>query len=116
MPSGAPTQQQDSRPQFKGLWHINLSEVEKYQNDKATDTAILTGESAPVTERDSLVRLAGLRAAHKELQSMNEQLTTDFLARSAVAPAHRAEHEEVIHVLLMEALYIRGKALKAHTY
>ncbi|MEV7374643.1 hypothetical protein AB0O51_27650 [Streptomyces sp. NPDC090301] len=47
---------------------------------------------------------------------MNEQLTTDFLARSAVAPAHRAEHEEVIHVLLMEALYIRGKALKAHTY
>ncbi|MEU5980289.1 hypothetical protein [Streptomyces sp. NPDC047315] len=104
------------RPRFKGLWPVRLSEVEKYRSDKAADAAFSTREAFPVSESDSLARLAELKEAHKALQFMNQQLTTGFIGRSAVAPIHREQHEDVIHLLLMETLHIRGRVLKAHSY
>jgi PadR family transcriptional regulator PadR len=115
-PSAPQQQPRASHPRFKGLWPVRLAEVEKRQADKAADAAIATGKGIPVSEGDSLEHLTKLKEARKVLQSMNQQLTTGFLGRSAVAPIHREQHEEIIHLLLMETISIRGKVLKAHNY
>ncbi len=110
------TQSGSLSSRFKGLWPVRLSEVEKYRADEAADTAFSTTEATPVSESDSLAHLAELKKAHKALQLMNQQLSAGFVGRSAVAPTHREQHEEMIHLLLMETLQTRGRLLKAHTY
>ncbi|WP_327072098.1 hypothetical protein OG196_42800 [Kitasatospora purpeofusca] len=72
--------------------------------------------SQGVSEADAGERMAVLREALGALHTLNELLTREFLARSAVGSARREEHWDLMNGFLAEASEIRSKALRAHNY
>ncbi|WP_199920860.1 hypothetical protein [Streptomyces sp. NRRL S-237] len=103
---------QQSHPRMRGHWPIDFSSLK--MRFAAATAPSEEGNSVP--EGDSVVQLTALREAFGTLRSINRNLTKSFLARSAVAPAHGMEHEEIVRDILMEATEIRGKALRAHNH
>ncbi|MET8680890.1 hypothetical protein ABZW18_25735 [Streptomyces sp. NPDC004647] len=104
--------QQDSRPRMLGHWPIDFSSLKK----RLPAAAAPSEPEDDVPESDSVVQLTALREALRTLQSVNSTLTKGFVARSAVASAHKMEHEEIMRDMLMAAVDIRGKAFRAHNY
>ncbi|WP_405785688.1 hypothetical protein [Streptomyces sp. NBC_01367] len=103
---------QQTQPRMHGHWPIDFSSLKM----RFAGSSVPSAEADSVPESDSVVQLTALREAFGTLRSINQNLTRTFLARSAVAPAHGMEHEEIMRDILMEATDIRGKALRAHNY
>lgn len=107
-----PTSQESLAPSaVGGRCSAPLPDVESLRRNTAAEPV---GGDA-VRSVDAAERMATLREALKAFQTLNEILTSDFLARSAVGREHGREHWNIMNGFLAEARAIRDKALRAHS-